>query len=176
MCLELLGELPEARRELEAAARHLLDAVRRDRTKPIYLSNFLECTSHLGNVLVRLGEHQALAEAARGWRRELGPDGGAHLSAALALARCVPVARADPRLPEPQRNKLADGYAAEAVAALRDWVQKAYDERKIVFDPSLLTQLNDLAPLRSLDEYKQFVAEREKKFRGSPQKPPPKTP
>src|SRR5262249_14648746 len=78
--------------------------------------------------------------------------------AAVILARCVPLAAKDAKLPEAERKKQSEDYASRAVQALRQAVERG--------DADLvqLKTASVFAPLRSRDDFQKLGAEVEKKL------------
>jgi tetratricopeptide (TPR) repeat protein len=173
MCLQDLGELPAARDALTKSLGHLREALRLDGSRPAYAEYYYECADHLADVLAKQSDHRAAAEAAREWRRVRPSTPALDYLAAIVLARCIELARADAALPEEERGRLAEAYGKEAVEALRAWIGRTYDDQKVAFDPKTLDRLEQLAPLRQRADYQALVAEREKKAPGAA---PPKAP
>ena len=78
--------------------------------------------------------------------------------AAVILARCVPLATKDTKLPEGERKKQSEDYASRSVQQLRQAVERGYAD---------LVQLKTaavFAPLRTRDDFQKLVAEVEKKI------------
>ncbi len=75
--------------------------------------------------------------------------------AARILARCIPLAEKDAKLDANQRHALAASYTTQAVALLRDAVQKGYKNvESLKLHP-------ELQPLRRFDDFKKLIAELE---------------
>ncbi len=175
-CLQKLGEIPQARTALEDAFQHFQEAHRLDEVKPLYADELFECAGYLTEVLLQLEEHEALAAAAKKWREQLAANPAVDFLAAAAFARCIPIAHKDAKLPEAERSRLEQVYASESVGALREWIRKAYDDRKARFDPTLLTGEEKLASLRPFDAFGTLVDERKKASKTLPPNTPSKQP
>ena len=82
------------------------------------------------------------------------PAGDAYKAAGF-FARCVPLAEKDDKLPEARRKELAQSYAEQALAALRQAVAKGYK------DVAHLKSDTDLDALRQRDDFKLLLKELE---------------
>jgi serine/threonine-protein kinase len=160
--LEGLAELarrrkdhPAARRLLEEARPHTQAALEANPRHPFYRVVFCEIRKDLAVTLLELGEHAGAAVAAADLARVAHEPAADAFKAAGLLSRCVPLAERDSKLPEGQRKELAQSYADQALAALRQAVAKGYkDADHLKKDP-------DLDPLRGRDDFLKLLAELE---------------
>jgi eukaryotic-like serine/threonine-protein kinase len=106
----------------------------------------------LSDVHLALQDHdQALAAAHQ--MVEVFPKSGAdRYRAALLTAQCLTLAEKDPRLEGDHRRRLLAGYAAEAMAHLRQAVQSGYAKR------AELEKAPALAPLRGRADFKALLS------------------
>src|SRR5262249_22845123 len=130
------------------AVRHQRAAVKASPARADYREALRGHLRALADALLALGEHGRAAEAAA---ELVGVAAAGRLEAARILARCVPLAEADARLPEPERRSRAEGYAARAVGLLREAAQQK--------DKDLERRLKeaDFDPLRSRDDFKALL-------------------
>ncbi len=149
----LLGKQKDwagARPLLEQAVAHQQKALRSNPRNPTYRKRLREQYGKLGDALVRLDDHAAAAAVARDWGRDFAGDAAQTYDAAALLARCVPLAEKDARLPNARRAKLARGYGAEAVALLRQAAGRAEGREKLKTDRAF-------DPLRGREDFGQLL-------------------
>jgi len=152
----------EKAEQVRAAAPELLARDPTGRASEQMLALFLP------RALVGLGDHHAAAphaETLAGIKDIYGPDNA--FNAGCYLARCSALAAEDPTVPADQRQALADGYAARAVGHLKTAAARGFANRK-----AFATD-DDLVPLRGRDDFKEFLADLEKKFPPKAEAPPP---
>jgi hypothetical protein len=104
--------------------------------------------------LARSGDHAQAAAQARAAIAEARSDGQALYNAACVCAQAAAAASRDESLAKDERTRLAEQYAAQAVAYLlkaraAGWYRGAAVEH-MQKDP-------DLAPLRDRDDYKELL-------------------
>jgi serine/threonine protein kinase/Tfp pilus assembly protein PilF len=145
------GELAKARAHLEEAIRCQKSALASNPRNATYRQFFRNHTLDLADTLVAMREHVALSQAATEPVKLFPDDPQEYVIAAESLARCVPLACADARVPQDKRTALADSYAAEAVRMLREAIQRGYrDLKHLKEDP-------DFACLRSRDDFEKLL-------------------
>jgi serine/threonine-protein kinase len=156
MVFQGVGDHARARLLLEQAIEHQRAALRADAKHPTFL-RFLGIHYHfLAVSLAALGEHAELARMAAEFARDCAQEKNSVYNAACYLARCVPLAEKDAKLPEAQRQELARSYADRALDTLRRAVQSGYkDVARIKKDP-------DLDPLRRRPDFQQLLQDLEK--------------
>jgi serine/threonine protein kinase len=142
------GRPADARPILERAVRverTLLDADPRNSTIRPALAEHL---SALASLLADQGAYADAARAGDDWVRVASDLPGARSSAAKLMARCVPLAEVDAKVPEPRRALLAASYADRAIALLREAIVNG--------DPDAQRLLQDeaFAPIRNRDGFK----------------------
>jgi serine/threonine protein kinase len=147
------GELPKARAHLEEAIRCQKAALAFSPRNSTYRQFFHNHMFALADTLVRMGEHKDLAQAATQLVKLFPDDLQQYVSAAVSLARCVPLARNDTRLPQHTRKTLADRYAVDAVQLLRKAIQAGYREIKYLKEDPVFESL------RSRDDFKRLLGE-----------------
>src|SRR5262249_52503031 len=113
----------------------------------------------LAEVLVELVEHSEAAKAAAELPRLFPNNWKEYHRAAELLARCVPLAEKDVRLPEDQRRSLTQAYADQAVGLLREAVAKGCT------DAAQLTKPKAFDPLRSRADFQELVRTLEEKVK-----------
>jgi serine/threonine protein kinase len=145
------GELPKARAHLEEAIACQKAALAFNPRNGMYRQFFHNHMLALADTLVRMGEHKDLARAAIQLVNLFPDDPQQHVIAAVSLARCVPLAWKDTRLPEETRKTLADGYAVDAVRLLRKAIQAGYRDLKYLKDDPVFESL------RSRDDFKRML-------------------
>jgi tetratricopeptide (TPR) repeat protein len=151
------NELAEARQLLEQAVEHQQVALKSNPRHPVYREFLGNHHRGLTGCLVLLGEHGAAAKSAADAPR-LYPDSWQEcVRAAEFLARCVPLAEKDVRLPEGQRRTVAQTYVDQAVAWLREAVAKGCK------DAGQLTKPPEFDPLRSRADFQELVRALEEK-------------
>jgi hypothetical protein len=83
------------------------------------------------------------------------PAGDAYKAAGF-LARCIPLASKDAKLPQARRQELTKSYGDRAVQALRQAAAHGYQ------DAAHMKKDTDLDPLRGRNDFKALLAELEK--------------
>jgi serine/threonine protein kinase len=158
-----LGELAkrqrsyaEACRWLEEALPHHQAALKANPRKPPYREFLRNHHDTMADARLGLGQHAAAAAAAEEMARiDYDPPNDSY-TAASYLARCVPLAENDTKLPAPKRRDVAHGYAERAMHFLQQAVEKGYRNTKH------MKQDKDLDPLRQREDFKKLLAELEK--------------
>jgi tetratricopeptide (TPR) repeat protein len=145
-----------ARRLLEEAQPHLQKALDANPRHPFYREVYSDTRRVLAATLLELGEHAAAAAAAAELARVAFEPAGDSYKAAGFLARCIPLAEKDAKLPEARRQELAKSYGDRAVQALRQALAKGYK------DAANMKKDTDLDPLRGRDDFRKLLAELEK--------------
>jgi hypothetical protein len=100
----------------------------------VYQKSLRDAYQNLAETLVTLGDHKAAAAAARGLAGALSSSELHRYYSACFLARCVPLAEGDQELSPEKGRELAEAYADESVAALRDALNKGFKDAKRVSD------------------------------------------
>ncbi|HEV3447609.1 MAG TPA: tetratricopeptide repeat protein [Gemmataceae bacterium] len=121
-------ELGEARALLEEAVPYHKRALKANPANQKYKLYFRNNCWAATEVFVDLGDHAASADAARELLRAAITPGQDSYHAARCLARCVPLANKDRQLPDQRRSQLTWGYGQEALAALKQAVEKGFRE------------------------------------------------
>jgi serine/threonine-protein kinase len=154
-----LGELalgrkdyPAARRLLEEAGPYIKAALEANPRHPYYRAAFCENRQFLAATLLELGDHSVASTAAAELARVAFDPAGDAYTAAGFFARCVPLAEKDAKLPDGKRKELAQSYADQALAALRQAVARGYQ------DADHMKKNKDLDPLRGRDDFQKLLA------------------
>jgi tetratricopeptide (TPR) repeat protein len=150
------GDFPESRRLLEQAVRHQSNALKSNPQHAVYRQYLYNHYWNLAEVLLRQGEHGAAAGAAAESAGVFPDRGGSLYDAACYLARCVPLAEKDARLPEEKRRELAGQYAERSGKLLREAVRNGFK------DIEHLKKDTDLDPLRSRPGFPDLLKELER--------------
>jgi serine/threonine-protein kinase len=154
------GQLAQARQLLQQAVLYHQAALRASPRHPTYQLFYRNNRLALAETLLRLGEAQeAAATADELVQAAVRPEEDLY-QAARYLARCVVLTEKESQLSPSRRRELADGYAARAVALLRQVVQKGYQ------DVGHLKKDSDLEGLRDRGEFKQLLSQSEQKGAG----------
>jgi thiol-disulfide isomerase/thioredoxin/tRNA A-37 threonylcarbamoyl transferase component Bud32 len=124
-----------------------------------------EACNDLAALLKRLGRHAELARLADSVREDFPASNGDAYNAACFVADAAKVAGAATSLPEVERRRLADGYAARAVKLLHQAVQEGYRNR------AHMDRDSDLDPLRGRKEFQALLADMDKRYPLPPQTP-----
>jgi tetratricopeptide (TPR) repeat protein/tRNA A-37 threonylcarbamoyl transferase component Bud32 len=158
-----------ARRLLEEALPHHQAALKANPRHLVYRTFFRNNTQALADTSLHLGDHaEAAAAADRLAPLAVDPPNDLY-NAACFLARCVPLAAKDDKLPEARRQELARDYADRAMTALRQAVARGFK------DVAHLKKDRDLDPLRQRDDFQKLLADLEKAKPGA-REPGRKTP
>jgi tetratricopeptide (TPR) repeat protein/tRNA A-37 threonylcarbamoyl transferase component Bud32 len=150
------GQLDEARRLLLEAVPHHQAALRASPRHPTYRLFYRNNRLVLGDTLLQLGRHAEAAAVADDLARAAVRPAEDVFEAARTLARCVPLAEKDAKLPGVKQQELAKAYADRALALMRQAVAKGYK------DVDRLKKDTDLDPLRKRDDFRRLLAELEK--------------
>ena len=127
LATSLLARDPaEARRIYEQAIARQKMALAVDPKNREYRNALRGHHFQLAEAHLRLGEHEAACKAALAGADLCDNDWQAYTTAAQILARCVPLARKDTHLPEPQRQELATAYARQSVEMLEKAVNLGF--------------------------------------------------
>ena len=105
----------------------------------------------LADVLLRGTSHARLAGAAAGFPEMFPERGEGCVRAAGLLARCVPLALKDDRLPEEKRRQLAGEYEDDALRFLRRAIDEGFS------NADELRTAPAFESLRSRDEFKKLL-------------------
>ncbi len=111
-------------------------------------------TTHIALIetLIRLREHEDAARAVSELL-SFSPDSGPQcFQAGSLLARCVPLAAADARLPDARRNELAKTYAGRAVELLREAKKRGH------LDVEALKSDHGFDGIRSRADFRELLA------------------
>jgi serine/threonine-protein kinase len=149
------GQLAPACQCFQQALPHHQAALRAAPLHPSYRRFYRNNRWALGETLLRLGRHSEAAAAADELAQAAVFGGTDVYQAACYLARCVPLAEKDDKLPEARRTELALNYADRALAALRHAIASGYR------DAAQLKAAPELEPLRKRDEFRKLVSELE---------------
>jgi len=117
-----------------------------------YLQDASNTHTALIETLIRLREHEDAARAVAELL-SFAPDSGPQcFRAGSFLARCVPLAAADARLPDARRNELAKTYAGRAVELLRGAKKRGHQ------DIEALKSDHGFDGLRTRADFRQLLA------------------
>jgi serine/threonine-protein kinase len=150
------GQLAEARRLLEQAVEHQQAALRLKRDCQDYREALGDHYGCLAEACLRSGDTVAGARSALEMGRTLPED--SH-GAARLLARCAAAVGKDVGMSQEKRTELAQAYASQAIALLRQAVQKGLN------DPGEIEQNKDLEVLRDRQDYRSLIADMQAKKR-----------
>jgi tetratricopeptide (TPR) repeat protein len=120
----------EARTHLEQAVDRLKAALAKSGSHYVYQEALRDAYQNLAETLVTLGDHRAAAAAARGLAIAPSSTVLHRYYSACFLARCVPLAEGDKDLGPDKGRELAKAYADESVAALREALEKGFNDVK----------------------------------------------
>jgi serine/threonine protein kinase/tetratricopeptide (TPR) repeat protein len=151
LALAQQDKLAEGRPLLKRAVRHQETAHRSNPRQPIYRLQLRNHYQNLAETHVQLEEHAEAAEIAARLPPLFPKIWNEYHRAGQFLARCVPLAEKDARLPAEKRQALAGAYGERAVALLREAVRKGMP------DPGQLRTDPDLAALRGRDDFQKLV-------------------
>jgi tetratricopeptide (TPR) repeat protein len=125
-----LGRHAEARTHLEQAVDRLKAALAKSGSHYTYQEALRDAYQNLAETLITLGDHTAAAAAARGLAVAPSSTALHRYYSACFLARCVPLAEGDTELSPEKGRELAKSYADESVAALREALDKGFNDVK----------------------------------------------
>jgi serine/threonine-protein kinase len=146
-------EYDAARELVERADSHLQTALRASPKNPMFRRVHRECLMYLADSRLGLQDHVKAAETAE-QLAYLGYDPLKDIyPAACYLARCVPLAEADGRLPEALCREQAKAYAERAMQLLHEAVQHGFEAA------ADLKKNTDLDPLRGRKDFKKLLQE-----------------
>jgi serine/threonine protein kinase len=150
------GKDPAAARQMyEEAMPHLEAFFQGNPRHPGYKRLLRDNYRGLAGTLLTLGDHGAVAAAAAQMlHADVEPANDAYFVACV-LARCVSLAEQDKQLADAQRKELAQGYADQAVAALRQAVESGWT------DAAHMGKNTDLDSLRGRKDFKKLTADLE---------------
>jgi tetratricopeptide (TPR) repeat protein len=154
----LQKDYPKARRLYEEAEEHARAAVTASPTNAAFRNTMAETLRLPAMMLIARGEHESVPKCVADFLEKSGNSAGATYDAACYLALCVPLAEKDGKLPEAKRKELAQKYAERAVALLRQAIDKGWANAE------WMKQDKDLDPIRDRDDFKQCVADLNKKL------------
>jgi tetratricopeptide (TPR) repeat protein len=124
------GRRDEALKLFEEAIAHQEAALQANPRSATYRKHLRVDYENLAGTFLDLGNHEQAGRATRKMLEHY-PNRPENLySAARILARCVPLARADGKLPEPLRDQTAGSYADQAVALLRSSIDNGFRDAK----------------------------------------------
>jgi serine/threonine-protein kinase len=149
-------DYPAARHLLEEAQPYLKKALEANPRHPFYREVYSDTRRVLGATLLELGDHAGAAAAAADLARVAFDPAGDAYKAACFLARCIPVAEKDAKLPQARRQELTKSYGDRAMEALRQALAKGYQ------DAAHMQKDTDLDPLRGRDDFRKLLAELDK--------------
>jgi hypothetical protein len=137
--LSKLAELATARGDPKEARRVLNDSLAARRAalslapgNAEYVKSVATGCAELIEELLRLKDHQAASKIALELV-SLSPDSGQEsLRASSFLSRCVTLAAADSALPEARRAELAKACADQAVALVKDAIEKGHRDLEVL--------------------------------------------
>jgi tetratricopeptide (TPR) repeat protein len=125
-----LDRFSEARTLLEQAVNRLKAALAKSGSHVAYQKARRDAYQNLAETLITLGDHTAAAAAARSLADASPPSPLHRYYSACFLARCVPLAEGDQELDAEKQRELAESYADESVAALREAMEKGFNDAK----------------------------------------------
>jgi eukaryotic-like serine/threonine-protein kinase len=151
------GKLDEAREFFNQAIEHQLKAYRTAPNNPSYRLALFNHYHLLGDTVLLLKDHSAVAEAAD-HVAEIRPEVAVDAQlAARYFGRCVELVQQDANLSADEREALVQSYSARGIEQLREAVRRGYN------DVAALKRLSALAPLRGQPEFQQLVQELERR-------------
>jgi serine/threonine protein kinase len=106
----------------------------------------------LSDVHRALGDHERAVDAARRLGEVFPKSGLDRYRAAVLTVRCLALVEKDARLDNDNRRRVLEGYAAEAVAQLRQAAQHGYP------NPAEFGNNAELAPLRERADFKALLS------------------
>src|SRR5262249_9431220 len=124
-------EWPRARRLLEGAIEHLTESLHHPLKDPDFFRRSLrEAYLHLAENCLQWGDRAAAARAAAELPQVFPGSAEDGYQAARLLARCVSVAKKDPRLPSAKRHELEQAYGDQAMKHLRQALDNGYPDAR----------------------------------------------
>ena len=148
-----------ARPLIEEAIRHQRAALKRQPKQPAYQDRLADHYGCLADILVKLGQHAAAAQAAEGLAAVFPKDFRDCYGAACYLAMCATLVEKDGKLSPEKRKELAQTYGKRGVQLLREAMKRGYRAiNQLKKDP-------ELNPLRARADFGQLVRELEEKVR-----------
>jgi tetratricopeptide (TPR) repeat protein/predicted Ser/Thr protein kinase len=153
-----------ARPKFEEAIVHLQAALTAVPNNPDYLGALRNQYRSLSETLVRLQEHAAASVAAEKLAATSLQPGESAYFAACFLARCMPLAEQDARLPRQERQVLVRNYGDRALALLREALRKGYR----LPDPPDNDPLDLFKPLEDRAECRALLDKLQRKARPGP--------
>jgi serine/threonine-protein kinase len=147
------GQARPALSLLEEALPLLHSALKANPRHPEYQTHLRQCHKALAETQLRLADHAAAAAAVDQLAQAPGASAEDLYTAAGLLATTIPLARQDTRLSEAQRPEVARGYAARALALLRQAVAHGYK------DLANMKKDKALDPLRDDPAFRKLLAE-----------------
>jgi hypothetical protein len=146
------GDLSEARRLQEQVLTYRRAALALVPANSGYRAAISTACTALIVTLIRMREHEAAAKVVAEFAALSPESGPACTRAGWLLARCIPLATVDPRLPTSRRDEVARGYADRAVELLRQAKRSGYrDDAVLKTDPTF-------EPLRSRADFQEILA------------------
>jgi tetratricopeptide (TPR) repeat protein len=118
------GDLKGARPLLERAFRAQQQALKADPTNSVFRDRLCQHHFLLAGTLMRLGEHEAMAQIVLELPRIMADDWQGHFEAAQMMIPCVQLVRKDPRLSDVQRANQIQAYTDQIKDLLRNASQR----------------------------------------------------
>jgi tetratricopeptide (TPR) repeat protein len=144
-------KLGEAQSYLEQGIGHLRSALQTNPVSPGYRTALQNQYQDLAETMIRQKDHAEAVKAVTALA-ELSPDrAGEWYAAARLMARCVPLALADPKLEPAQRQAAAAQDAERAVQLLANAIARGYKNLDHLQNDSAF------APLREREDYRQLL-------------------
>jgi peroxiredoxin/tetratricopeptide (TPR) repeat protein len=126
----------------------------------LYAQRLRDGYSDLNVLYQKAGDAAAMSRLADALRRDFPDSNNDTYNAACYAALAAGVARKAPKVPEAERQRLADGYAKQAISLLDKSFYEGFRERAHVDDDL------DLVALRDRPDYKELLADLDKRYPG----------
>jgi hypothetical protein len=147
------NKLKDARQSLRDAIAHQREALRANSKNSAYRQEILNSYLGLVDVHLQLEEHAQAAKAIAELRGMTPADWPGLAKAAGLLARCVALAEKDESLTKPKRKELSRSYGDEAMALLRQAIDRGFN------DADYLNRADEFKALQSRDDFKKLLAD-----------------
>ncbi|HMC10902.1 MAG TPA: tetratricopeptide repeat protein, partial [Pirellulaceae bacterium] len=147
------GKLDEARLMHNVAIEHCLVVFKAAPKKRTYAASLSGYYRELGDTALLQKDHAQVAESAHQLAQTRSDIAADAVLAARFLGRCVTLAEHDEQLTADERQLLANSYADQAVAHLREAIRRGYK------NVASLKDLAALAPLRDRADFQQLLQE-----------------
>ncbi len=151
------GDYAEARRHLERGLAERRTTLKLVPGYPDDLRDFAADCSALAEALIHLGGHAAAAQTAEELATIVPQGARERVNAANLLARCIPLAGEDPKIPEAQRRDLACRYADKAVQLIAEAIRLGLE------DIESLTKDPDFEALSTRDDFQKLTRQQKEK-------------